>query len=392
MKKIFILLAFSLAAFYKAYNQSSIESVIAEIIKNNTTLAALRKDTDAELISNKTGIFISNPEFGINYFKGRPAEIGNRTDYSFIQSFDFPSAYIYRKQISDYRNIQAELDFKEHSLSIITRVKNICNDLIYYNAMKAELLKRLDNSGKIAEAYKKMYAAGEINLLDNNKAQLNLLNLKKEAEAIDIERNVLLSELQTLNGGKALNFTDSVFQAVNLENNFEEWFKKVENNNPYLQWMEQEIIISQKNTKLNSALSLPKFEAGYMSENVVGEQYQGLTLGLSIPLFENKNTVKYARAKASAVEELNYDYRVQYYNELKTLHSKAVSLQNSLDELRSGINAYNNSQMLLIALEKGEISLTEYLFELTMYYESYNKLMVMERDLHKTVTELNRYQ
>lgn len=391
VKYLIILLVFSLLISTKLFPQNNIEKVIAEIEQNNTTLASLRKSADAELIGNKTGIFIHNPEVEFNYFLGSPTEIGNRTDFSVLQSFDFPSAYIYRKQISAYKDIQAELDYKKHRISILAKARHICNDLIYYNALKTELLKRISYSSNIAEAYYKMYLSGEVNIIDNNKAQLNLLNLRKEAESIEIERNVLLSELKNLNGGKNIEFSDSLFHKQLIPPNFDEWYIQLENNNPVLQWLEQEIIISQKTEKLNSALSLPKFETGYMSEKVVGELYRGLTVGISIPVFENKNMVKYAKAKTFAVESLKNDVKLQYYNELSTLHSKAVSLQSSIDELRSSISLYDNSPLLLKALENGEISLTEYLYELSIYYESYYKLLGFERELNNTVAELNKY-
>ncbi len=34
----------------------------------------------------------------------------------------------------------------------------------------------------------------------------------------------------------------------------------------------------------------------HSEEGVVGEQFQGITVGISIPLWENKNSVKYAKA------------------------------------------------------------------------------------------------
>ena len=44
-----------------------IDKIIAEVEKNNTTLIALRKNADAELIGNKTGLYMKNPEFAFNY-------------------------------------------------------------------------------------------------------------------------------------------------------------------------------------------------------------------------------------------------------------------------------------------------------------------------------------
>ena len=150
--------------------------------------------------------------------------------------------------------------------------------------------------------------------------------------------------------------------------------------------------MSRKKEQLSLALGLPRLQAGYMSEKVVGEQYQGISFGIAIPLLENRNVVKYARARSLAVQSAENDARLQFYNNLKALHAKALRLQNSLVEFRQGLQAYSNTDLLQRALDLGELSLAEYLFEQTFYYESFNKLMATEKELYDTVAELNRYR
>jgi hypothetical protein len=392
MKRLIILLSIILLPGVNLFSQNSIDKVVDEVLKNNTTLSALRKNADSELIGNKTGIYLQNPEFAFNYLWGSPANIGNRTDISVLQSFDFPSAYVYRNQISDYQNEQVELEFRKQSKSIIMQTRLVCNDLIYHNALKSELSRRMANAEKIAISFKSKFETGDVGILEYNKAQVNLLNLSKDAESVEIERNALLSELQGLNGGIFIDFTDSVYQLQTIAGDFEQWYIRAEQNNPVLQWLKQEVTISEKNEKLNSALGLPKFQAGYMSEDVVGQQFQGITVGLSIPLFENKNAVKYAKAKTIAVQSAEADTRLQFYNNLKALHTKAVSQQKSLNDYRTNLQLFDNSPLLQKALDLGELSLAEYIYELSVYYESLNKLLEMERDVNMTIAELNRYQ
>ena len=236
------------------------------------------------------------------------------------------------------------------------------------------------------------FEIGETGIIDFNKAQVYLLNIIKDAESNEIGRNALLAELQSLNGGITVQFTDSVFPLQVTELDFEQWYIHAEQNNPVLQWLKQEISISQKNEKLNTAMGLPRFQAGYMSEDVVGQQFQGITVGLAIPLLENKNAVKYAKAKTIAVQSAETDTRLQFYNNLKALHTKAISLQNSLNDYRTNLQKFSNSDLLLKALDHGELSLAEYYYELSVFYESLNKLLVLEKTLNETVIELNRYQ
>lgn len=391
MKKIIIVII-SLIAFNPILSsQSNIDKILIEIENNNTTLAALLKSAEAEKIGNKTGIYLQNPEVEFHYLWGNPSAMGNRTDLTITQTFDFPTAYKYRNQISDIRNGQVELEYRKQLRTLLLQARLICFDLVYQNALKSELSKRLGHAQSIANSYKSAYDIGETNILEYNKAQLNLLNISTEIESIEIERIALLSELARLNGGVFIDFTDSVFQSPEIPTDFEQWYVIAEQNNPVLNWIKQEIEISQKLEKFTRAMSLPKIQAGYMSEKIVGEQFQGVTVGLSIPLWENKNTVKYAKANALAFESISTDNRVQFYNQLKALHTKAIGLQNSANGYRFNLQAFDNSELLKKALDQGEITLIEYILEFSIYYKSIDKLLKLEMELNITLAELNQY-
>jgi len=373
------------------YSQNTINTVLSEIEKNNTTLSAIRKNIDADMLGNKTGLFLQNPEVEFNYLWGNPSAIGNRTDFNIRQSFDFPTAYSYKNQISGLKNEQAELEYQKQRKEILLQSRLICIKLTYQNALKAELNRRLDNSTQIANAYKSKYNSGDVSVLEYNKAQFSLLNVSRDIEANEIERNALLLELINLNGGVVIDFIDSIFANPDIPADFERWYAQAELSNPVLQWIKQEITVSQKQKQLNTALGLPRLNAGYMSEKVVGQQFQGITAGVSIPLWENKNTVKYAKAKTIAIQSMEADAKLQFYNKMKLLYLKALGLQNSVTNYRKNLLAFSNTGLLQKALDKGEISLSDYIFELSLYYESINKLLEMEQNLSNAYALLNQF-
>lgn len=391
MKRIILIISITAFSFH-LFAQNTIEQVLTEVEKNNTTLVALRKSLDAEKIGNKTGIYLQNPEVAFNYLWGSPSVIGNRIDFSISQTFDFPTAYGFKNQISDLKNEQAELEYQKQLIDIRLKTSLICYDLIYSNALQNELTKRVEYARSIAKSYQVKFEKGETNILEYNKAQLNQLNVVKELESIGIERNALLAELTGLNGGQSIDFTGSVFQMTELPADFEQWYVLAEQKNPTFSWLKKEIEISQKQTGLNRAMSLPKLQTGYMSEKVVGQRFQGLTVGLSIPLWENKNKVKYAEANSHALESIAADNKIQFYNHLKALHTKIIALQENVNEYRSSLLAFDSSELSKKALDQGEISLINYMVEFSLYYESVNKLLELERDMNKTMAELNQYQ
>jgi outer membrane protein TolC len=271
------------------FAQQTIESILSEVEKNNTSLSAFRQNMDAEKIGNKTGLTPQNPEVEFNYLWGNPSAIGNRTDFNIRQSFDFPTAYVYKNQISELKNKQADLEYQKKRREILHQTRLVCIELTYLNALKSEFGKRLENATQIANAYKLKFDIGDVSILEFNKAQVNLLNCSNDAKTNEVERNALLSELRSLNGGKEIDYSTLEYSQTALLPDFEQWYAQAEQGNPVLQWIQQEITISEKQKQLQSALNLPKFNAGYMSEKVVGEQFQGVSVGMSIPLWENKS-------------------------------------------------------------------------------------------------------
>jgi len=374
-----------------AVAQHNLELILAEVEKNNTGLAALQLKLDAQSISNKTGIYLHNPEFEYAWYKGSPAGIGNKTEISLRQQFDFPTAYLHKNRIANTRNAQLMMEYESNRYQLLYDARIICFEIIYANARAMELSRRLKHAQLMAEAYETMLKTGETNIIEFNKARLNLLDIQKQSERNEIQRSALLDQLTGLNGGKPVSLDDTIFHPVVLSSNFEEWYQLAAERNPALTWLRQEIEISQNQERLQRAMKLPGFNAGYVSEMLTLEEFRGFAIGVTIPLWENKNTVKYAKAFTSAMESTEQDHKLQYYNEMKTLHNQATNLYASYQEYKTLLGAVNNSALLLRAWEEREISLTTYLLELSFYYQSVDNLMEMELELCKTLAALNRY-
>ena len=125
MKQILctILIVLSISQFTLA--QNTIDALMIEIENNNTLLSAIRKSVEAEKMGNKTGIQLQNPEVEFHYLWGDPSAIGNRTDISVQQSFDFPSAYAYRNQIADDSHMK--LRSPDKSGMALSRKGSLCH-------------------------------------------------------------------------------------------------------------------------------------------------------------------------------------------------------------------------------------------------------------------------
>ena len=147
-------------------NGSIFDGFLNEIEQNNTTLAALKKHAEASKLSSKTGIYLQNPEIGFNYLWGSPGEIGTRTDFNVMQTFDFPSSYHFRGNIADLRMEQADLEYRTQRADILYEARLVCIDLVYYYALLRENEIRMEYAKNIAEAMDALFEGGKISILE----------------------------------------------------------------------------------------------------------------------------------------------------------------------------------------------------------------------------------
>ena len=273
-------------------------------------------------------------------------------------------------------------------MELLLSAKTFCIELVYYNALGKLYERQLDNAKQIAEAYERMKQTGDANQLEYNKAVLNYTNMDNEVKRINLECKRLLSELSRLNGGNPIVFDRAVYETAVLPADFENWYAQAEAENPALSYLKSQVEIDNRQVKLSRASSLPKFSVGYMGEFVAGQKFQGATIGISIPLWENKNKVKQAKATVKASERIVEDARMQYYNRLKNLYVQVSGLQNNVRQYNSVFEQNDNGDLLFKAYRNGEISLLNYLLEMEYYFVAYNKRLQAERDLELALAEL----
>ena len=369
--------------------QNNINSVLDSIEANNTTLKSLRLTADAQKLGNKTSIYFDNPEVEFNYLWGKPGNIGSRTDINIKQTFDIPTISGMKSRVANGQNTLIEFQYKADRMNILLEAKQYCIDLVYFNALKRELDVRLQHAETIAKGYKDRLDRGDANRLEYNKIQLNLASVLGELSRVEVERNALLSQLRRLNGGVDIALDEDQFVQAQLPLNFNDWYAEAEQKNPVLAYIKQEIEVGKSQVSLSKASNWPTFSTGYMSEKVVGQQYQGFTVGISIPLWENKNRVKQAKVAVSAAESREADRKQQFYSQLQSLYNRANGLKVIAEKYRQSLANVNNTDLLKKALDTGEISLLDYIVEIGLYYTTVNQALEAERDYQKAIAELS---
>ncbi|WP_029905710.1 TolC family protein [Prevotella sp. 10(H)] len=392
MKQIIYIIVLSVLCIFPVNAQDTFDNILQSIEANNTTLKAYREQANADKIGNKTGINLANPEVEFGYLWGSPAEEGNRTDLGVTQTFDFPTAYRYKSQLADGKNRQVDLTYDQQRRDVLKEARNFCIELAYQTKVNEQLKERLAYAKELSDAYQKRFDEGDIDILERNKTKLDLLNTEKALQMNEVEINTLKAELQRMNGDQSFHIALNKYPVYLFPPNFAEWFERVKENNPSLRLAEQEIVLSKKQEQLTKALNLPKISAGYTSERISGTTLQGFSIGVSIPLWEGKNTVKHQKAQTVALQMQHADTKLQFQNTLKNQYDKAARLSVLLNEYQETLKVTNSRELLKKALDKGQLSLINYLLELSVYYETIDKYLETERDYQLAAGELQQWE
>ena len=385
---------------------SEARSLLSTIESNNTTLIALRTEAEARKLENRTGITLADPEVGYKHMWEGGEESGNLSELTVTQSIDLATVMGQRTRVAREQNLLIDEEYRMARMEILLDAQLTLIDLAYYNALSAELDRRLAHAHRVVEAEKARLESGDTDALSYNNVLLSLSSLEAEKARVDMEQGVLIARLTTLNGGKELeelkieneklkinsidegnhpeaNFQFSIF---NSQLDFSAWYAEAEPHLPQLAQARQLSEVRSGELALAKSSHLPTLSATYINErHTIGTRSQG-------PLWANKNRVRSARTALQAAEAHEADAELQMrstfeqeFARVKGLHHTAMLYRRALDEA-------NNTALLEKAMDEGYISVLEYLQGIELYYDYLDRSLSAERDYQRALATLEAWR
>ncbi|MBW7468379.1 outer membrane protein TolC [Pontibacter aydingkolensis] len=385
------ILCFCLLVAVQAKAQQSVADVLQQVAANNKTLQAAAQYREARKLEYKTGLNPEDPLIEYDYFNGQPAEAGNQKEFAVTQRIDFPTAYGRKRRVANLQEAQADYQYAQQRQNILLEAQQTALQLIYLNKQATELERRYQDVEALYRRFQKSTRAGEGNMLDENKARVRLLNIRTTLQANKARRRVLEEKLTELNGGQSIALPDTAFAAMTSVPAFEVLDSLIEVSDPRLKMMEQQAKVQEEKVKLAKALALPKLEGGYRYQSILGQTFQGVHAGISIPLWERRNTVNTQQAYSQYAQAQLEAELVSHRQEVRQTYEEYQVLQESLRNYQELMARPENLRLLEKALRLGEISATEYFMELSFYYDTYDKYLELEAEAQQKAAELLRY-
>ncbi|MFT5779106.1 MAG: cobalt-zinc-cadmium efflux system outer membrane protein [Crocinitomicaceae bacterium] len=374
------------------YGQSSIDSALTLISKNNKHIKSAVHFVTMKQLDNRSGLTLENPTISADYMIGRPVSGGNQLDFLAVQGFEFPTVYAKKGALADQQNLLLEMELIELRQNVLLEAKLVILEIIALNKQREILQERTNKAQRIVDDYQKRYSVGDTTVLVLNKSKIHLLSHKSRARRLASEITIKSEHLAELNGGIPIEVNSNTFPLVPNVEPFEQLEAQIEQHDPALKALHQQSSISESQLALSKAVALPNFELGYHYQSVLGQQFNGAHLGITIPILEHKNRVKTERFRVELTKIKINEHETEHYYEIKELYHSYENLKVELNEYTTALEGLNSEVLLKTALDLGEISFINYVLDLNYYYDAYDELSSIERDYHIAIAKLYKYQ
>ena len=272
---------------------------------------------------------------------------------------------------------------------LLAEADQTLTSVVYYNKLCTELAQRAALANEVCQLYQQKFAQGDINQIEVNKVKLNASVSQAELERARNERQELLLQLQRLNGGLPLELADTCYPNANQPLPALADLQSAVAQSPALLAAQAAVAQQQAEVKLAKAEALPALMVGFQGEYIKENNYSGLSLGFSLPLWGNtRRKVKQAKAEVVARQLDADDVRHQQSSQLMQQYATARHLLDASDKLRSDLSTTSNTTLLRRALDEGQISLLDYLLEMSFYYTARTTLLDTERQAQQAISTL----
>lgn len=366
MKRIVSMLAAVIAC--TAAGAQTIDDILGQVGENNLTLKALQQQLDAGADANLAEARLEGPEVEFGYLFGEDGR--RRHDFGVSQSFDFGALTGARKRLALGQNELLALEYRTSRRDILTQARKLVYRIVNCNALIAEYTRRADNARAVEQAYRSGYEKGEFSVIDYRKAAVGLAEAEGTLRLCEVERDGLLAELKNLNGGEEIEITACEQETVLLPGSFGQWLEQASGKSSALEYVRTSTSNSEKQLKLSRSEAFPSLSVGYKSEVVPGEGFRGVSVGVSIPLWSAGKKISSAKKQLEAARLAEQDALVQFRTNAENLYEKAASLAESAAGYALLTDSDEGLRDLQKALDSGQMSLLDYMNEISYFYSS----------------------
>ena len=143
--------------------------------------------------------------------------------------------------------------------------------------------------------------------------------------------------------------------------------------------------------RVASLSKYPGFSIGYTHNYEEGMHFNGITVGVTIPVFSQRHKVQAAKDRALAYETANMAYRVNRTSKVAAAYSRVNSLNEDISLLGPIFETTDNMTILKKSLDGGQISILSYIEGMNYFLLARQDYLDLQYRYNIAVAELTRY-
>lgn len=387
----------------KAQTPLTLMQAISSALENNRAISGANLGVGLQQALRKSAFEMPKTEVSMLYGQYNSL-VKNDNNFTVSQSIPFPTLFAANAALGDERIKAGQLQVASSKNELIFQVKTVYTNLQYLYSKEKLLLEQDSIYKGFVKSASLKYKTGEGNLLEKVAAETQLKDVQNllDQDRSDIE--IYKAQLATLLGKGGLPLIADKFLRETPEISIGD--TALLNENPAIAYFRQQIVIAEKQRKVELAKAMPDFTLGYFNQSLTGFQnvngsdvffgrdkrFQGFQVGLSIPLFYSAYS---AKAKAASI---NRDIAS---NDLELQQRKLTGqYQQVLGEYLKNRKRYDyfitsalaNAALILknsrIAYQNGEIGYSEYLLNLKQANGIYEGRLMALLQLSQSINQI----
>ncbi len=388
---------------FKAQSIATLPEALELAQKNNLSLQAFELDIQIKQSIQKSAVLI--PKMEVNGLLGQNNSRRFDQNYIVTQEILHPSYVKAHQGLAEQNTTLSRHRLNISKQELIFEIRQSWYTILYLDALLSVLIREDSVVTQYVKAATLKLKTGESTFLEKTSAdirQQQLLQLRTQTQLlIDVEKNKIR---QWLNSPEEMQLSPLGFQPIELSVILDSISIS---NNPTIQLALQQIQIANAEKKVIQTAALPDFKAGYFIQSIAGPQdfdgrirnynavprFQGVQLGLSIPVFGGK----YYKAKSNAAElELSKQQKQSEYVQTQ-LQSQLRQLIDQYSFYKISLNTYENTTLPNVssivahasrAYTSGDISYVEYSLALQTNLETQKTYLETIHRLNQTAISI----
>lgn len=257
-----------------------------------------------------------------------------------------------------------------------------------------EMLRRIhENFDSLTVSYNRAWEKGEVTILDLNKIKIEHARASSAHSQAEGEVAALTAEIIALSDGTITQEELAALTDYPVFPAFADGIVVMSAVRESAQYktMEAQSNVARAKVDLASKSRFPRLTLGYVHAYEDGNHFNGLSAGMTLPVFSRDSEKASSIAEQLSLEETNRRQLAEMIAGVETDLARKKALDEQLSMLAPAVENTNNFRLLKLALEGGEISLLDYLQEVSYFVEAAREYNAARLDHALTCASLARY-